>query len=332
MTRLFRRLSACNYVIHAVRNTDTFRSQNSKASAAAAYAEAARVPEENKILAALGVKTLLKMLIDDNFLHADLHPGNILVRLKSGGLVGGVVTGDDKDSDVVSATRRSQSSKKASSSVGIKPEIVILDTGLATELTPHQQASLAEFFQAIISWDGAGVAEKIISFSSNLSPTLDLASFKQDIAVAVGKFAETTPRAGDCMAAIFETVQQHHVTIDPNVMVAVVTVMVLEGWQFRLGTAVGRFPNPPHLRFISQLVTVLPKLVTTPTFHLSARDCFTEAGDCCPYNVQYTPNTRLTLCFLHRRPDDQHLGLHRGRAEIEFPETPKADPNGLRPA
>jgi aarF domain-containing kinase len=36
------------------------------------------------------------------------------------------------------------------------------------------------------------------------------------------------------MSAIFETVQHHHVTIDPNVMVAVVTVMVLEGWQFRL--------------------------------------------------------------------------------------------------
>ena len=59
-----------------------------KAAAAAAYAEAAHVPEENKILAALGVKTLLKMLIDDNFLHADLHPGNILVRLRSGGVVG----------------------------------------------------------------------------------------------------------------------------------------------------------------------------------------------------------------------------------------------------
>jgi aarF domain-containing kinase len=30
------------------------------------------------------------------------------------------------------------------------------------------------------------------------------------------------------MTAIFETVQRHQMTIDPNVMVAVVTVMVLE--------------------------------------------------------------------------------------------------------
>ena len=77
----------------------------------------------------------------------------------------------------------------------IKPEIVILDTGLATELTPMQQASLAEFFQAIISWDGLGVAEKIISFSSNVSPTLDVEAFKRDISTAVNRFSESTPRA-----------------------------------------------------------------------------------------------------------------------------------------
>ena len=199
-----------------------------KAAAAAAYAEAAHVPEENKILAALGVKTLLKMLIDDNFLHADLHPGNILVRLRSGGVVGGVPAEDEARS------AKPEPSRVSDAPALVKPEIVILDTGLATELTPHQQASLAEFFQAIIDWDGVGVAEKIISFSSNLSPKLDLEGFKRDISRAVGRFSESTPRAGDCMSAIFETVQHHHVTIDPNVMVAVVTVMVLEGWQFRL--------------------------------------------------------------------------------------------------
>jgi aarF domain-containing kinase len=205
-----------------------------KAAAAAAYAEAVRVPEENKILAALGVKTLLKMLIDDNFLHADLHPGNILVRLRRGGVVGGVAEKEEGEADASPTSERPHASAPTDPKRLVKPEIVILDTGLATELTPHQQASLAEFFQAIIDWDGVGVAEKIISFSSNLSPKLDLEGFKRDISAAVGRFAESTPRAGDCMSAIFETVQHHHVTIDPNVMVAVVTVMVLEGWQFRL--------------------------------------------------------------------------------------------------
>ena len=218
-----------------------------QAANAAAEAAAEMVPVENRALAAIGVKTLLKMLIDDNFLHADLHPGNILVRLP-GGIQGGFSTLQD----VVSSKTKVDSGKtgepdgsdgekndgRGKTKIPSKPEIVILDTGLATELTPAHQASLAEFFQAIINWDGAGVARNIIAFSSNLQPSFDPESFTSDVTTAVRHFQDSTPRAGDCMAAIFETVQRHHVTLDPNVMVAVVTVMVLEGWQFRLDPSI----------------------------------------------------------------------------------------------
>ncbi len=230
--------------------TRTAAEQNAAAAAMATF-----VPEENSVLAALGVKTLLKMLIDDNFLHADLHPGNILVRLP-GGMRGGMPGGakdakegramddDDAKKDASSERNGGNGNGKAATKgagrlpKGGRPEIIILDTGLATELTPHHQASLAEFFQSIIDWDGVGVANNIISFSSNLSPTLDTEGFRRDISAAVSQFSESSPRAGDCMNAIFETVQKYHVTIDPNVMVAVVTVMVLEGWQFRLDPSI----------------------------------------------------------------------------------------------
>ena len=161
------------------------------------------VPVENRELAAIGVKTLLKMLIDDNFLHADLHPGNILVRLP-GGIQGGFST----MSDVISGKVKLDSSANGDANGGesgatgakggaekggshqphhppSKPEIVILDTGLATELTPAHQASLAEFFQAIINWDGANVAKNIIAFSSNLQPSFDSAVFTKDVTTAV---------------------------------------------------------------------------------------------------------------------------------------------------
>lgn len=32
-------------------------------------------------IAAVGVDTYLKMLLQDNFVHLDLHPGNIMARL-----------------------------------------------------------------------------------------------------------------------------------------------------------------------------------------------------------------------------------------------------------
>lgn len=36
----------------------------------------------NTQIVALGVDTYLKMLLEDNFVHTDLHPGNILVRTR----------------------------------------------------------------------------------------------------------------------------------------------------------------------------------------------------------------------------------------------------------
>lgn len=37
---------------------------------------------EHKVAANLGLKAFYKMLIYDNFIHADLHSGNILVKIK----------------------------------------------------------------------------------------------------------------------------------------------------------------------------------------------------------------------------------------------------------
>eukprot|EP00959_Pyramimonas_sp_CCMP1952_P322558 6749646-Pyramimonas_sp.AAC.1 len=37
----------------------------------------------NRILAKLGLSVVLKMMLVDNLVHADLHPGNILVRIAS---------------------------------------------------------------------------------------------------------------------------------------------------------------------------------------------------------------------------------------------------------
>ena len=36
----------------------------------------------DKKLAVLGHKVMLQMMLKDNFIHSDLHPGNIMVRLE----------------------------------------------------------------------------------------------------------------------------------------------------------------------------------------------------------------------------------------------------------
>ena len=194
--------------------------------------------EQNKTLAALGVQTLLKMLIDDNFLHADLHPGNILVRLPGKNMMFSSSEADDHGPTLEANGERQMTDAP-------KPEIIILDTGLAATLTRENQSDLAEMFSAMLRWDGRGVAERILKFvapsskdTSIQNNAIESERFKSEMEEAVKQFAAGPPRAGDCMSRVFEIVQEHRLCLDPSIMIAVVTVMVLEGWQWRLDPSV----------------------------------------------------------------------------------------------
>lgn len=65
-------------------------------------------------------------LFEDNFVHADLHAGNILLRDTSGG-----------DS---------------------RPQLVLLDAGLTVELGPFDRKNFVSLFRAVIDNDGREVA------------------------------------------------------------------------------------------------------------------------------------------------------------------------------
>lgn len=45
-------------------------------------------------------------------------------------------------------------------------------------------------------------------------------------------------RAGDNIRAYMASVREHRVTLDPSVMVALMSMLVLEGWQLRLDPGV----------------------------------------------------------------------------------------------
>ena len=76
----------------------------------------------------------------DNFIHADMHPGNILVRL----------------------SQNSTSRKRLFKS---KPHVVFLDVGMTAELSRGDRVNLIEFFKAIARRDGRTVAEYTLKLS-----------------------------------------------------------------------------------------------------------------------------------------------------------------------
>merc|ERR550525_1269071 len=88
------------------------------------------------------------MLLVDNFMHADLHPGNILFR-------------EHGDSG--------------------KPQIVILDAGMAARLTVEERRNFIGLQQAIGNGDGEQLAASVLRFSPRQPSESGVAGFKADV-------------------------------------------------------------------------------------------------------------------------------------------------------
>ncbi|MCO5599358.1 hypothetical protein L7F22_053459 [Adiantum nelumboides] len=174
------------------------------------------LPEEshiNRKLAHIGTHTFLKMLLVDNFIHADMHPGNILVRVKR----------QTKKNGKVSRARS-------------QPHLVFLDVGLTAELSQRDRNKLLEFFKAVALRDGRTAAQCALEFSKNQScpnPAAFVKELETSFAFWGSKEADAI-HPGECMQELLEQVRRHRVNVAGNVCTVMVTIMVLEGWQRRL--------------------------------------------------------------------------------------------------
>ncbi|KAJ6401794.1 hypothetical protein OIU84_013961 [Salix udensis] len=162
-------------------------------------------------LAHIGTHALLKMLLVDNFIHADMHPGNILVRL----------------------SQNSTSRKRLFKS---KPHVIFLDVGMTAELSQGDRINLISFFKAVATRDGRTAAESALRLSKRQNCPNPKA-FIEEVEEAFTFWG--TPEGdlvhpADCMQQLLEKVRRHRVNIDGNVCTVMVTTLVLEGWQRKL--------------------------------------------------------------------------------------------------
>lgn len=186
----------------------------------------------NKKLADLGLNCYLKMLIKDNFIHADLHPGNILVRLDSltpGSLASRVCSTLGWDFQL--------------------PRLVLLDVGMTARLTSDDQHNMLSFFKSLTTMDGSAVADAVMTFSETAVP--DPVAFRQEMA---SMFAALDPEhlrmnTQEVIGDMMDTIRRHGVHIRGVVSTVVITTMVLEGWSTKLN---------PDIRVLDTLRETLP--------------------------------------------------------------------------
>ena len=201
-----------------------------------------RVAEE---IAETGLNVYLQMLLKDNFIHADMHPGNILVRevprappalplprslawtgaLVQGALqrLGAAVAGLPLPAGAASSLLRSE------------PQLVLLDTGMIAELSAQDQRSVVDFFRALTRRDGERLARAVLDMSERHTcsePAAFVAALR-DMFDSLDADA-LRERTSDVLRDMIEELRRHQVTLKSTVSTVVVTTLVLEGWSSRL--------------------------------------------------------------------------------------------------
>ncbi|KYO36510.1 hypothetical protein Y1Q_0024234 [Alligator mississippiensis] len=182
-------------------------------------------PELRQRIAKMGMDMLLKMVFVDNFVHADLHPGNILVQ----------------GAKHFGATRRDQTTIVDMCDtliVEVRPSLcqlrlVLLDAGVVAEL---QEADLQNFravFTAVAQGQGERVGELILHHA-RANQCKDIERFKAEIAELVTKTRMNTIALGKLQVAnllsnVFKLLMTHKVKLESNFASVVFAIMVLEG-------------------------------------------------------------------------------------------------------
>uniref|UniRef100_A0A7S1FR00 ABC1 atypical kinase-like domain-containing protein n=1 Tax=Corethron hystrix TaxID=216773 RepID=A0A7S1FR00_9STRA len=160
-------------------------------------------------IAGLLLTSFLKMVFTDNFVHCDLHPGNILVRENLDG--------------------------------GGNRTIIILDAGLVTSLSPLDRRDLVDLFQAVVLNNGALAGRLMVeraryekcstvpgcteSFSAGVQALVqDFHNSRREDGLTLGAV-----QIGSLLRRMLDLCRAHGVEINPSMANIVVSTLVLEG-------------------------------------------------------------------------------------------------------
>ncbi|EPS40461.1 hypothetical protein H072_5706 [Dactylellina haptotyla CBS 200.50] len=192
----------------------------------------------------IGLDAFLRMLLIDNFAHADLHPGNILVRfyrpvpaplkirlpfLTQISFWGNSDTDGDTGWKADRATSRLcllkrdpekwQEELSKLTSEGFKPQLIFIDTGLVTELSPLNRQNFLDLFTSVAEFDGYRAGELMVDRCRQPSSVIDRDVFclrMQHLVLGVKNktFTLGKIKIADVLSEVMSMIRSHHVRLE----------------------------------------------------------------------------------------------------------------------
>ncbi|PWY97205.1 ABC1-domain-containing protein [Testicularia cyperi] len=216
-------------------------------------------------IANLGLDAFLNMLLIDNFTHADLHPGNIMIKFykpSTESLLSDLFARilSKFDSDYAPGHKKAPASPddQVDESVvqrlmplkhdqdawldeldrldaqGYQPEIVLLDAGLTVELTPLNRRNFLDLFSAVAEFNGALAGHLMVERCRMPDLVVDEEVFAmkmQDLVLSVKSktFSLAKIKISDVLNKVLMAVRDHHVKMEADFVNTVISILLLEG-------------------------------------------------------------------------------------------------------
>ncbi|XJO71519.1 hypothetical protein BDV3_001015 [Batrachochytrium dendrobatidis] len=194
-------------------------------------------------LAKIGLTCFLKMLILDNFVHADMHPGNIMMTFyKEAASKSKLEFIDSHYIQRLKKTTNETEWKAILSELKAKnyaPFLYIVDAGLISSLSQAHLVNFIDLFQAISEFNGRRISELMISRSKSPYTVIDAAGFQSAMLQFIQEVKEQTfalenIHVADILGFVLSKVRVHHVKIEGDFVNVAVSCMLLEGMGQRL--------------------------------------------------------------------------------------------------
>jgi aarF domain-containing kinase len=210
-----------------------------------------------KDIAQEGLDAFLRMLLLDNFVHADLHPGNIMVRFyqaRQSNIPGLRHPGrdthkphpenqDDVTEHVLARLRPYRKRKDSAAweaelkkidAEGFRPQLIFIDTGLVTELNATNRRNFLDLFRAVAEFDGYKAGHLMCERCRQPDAVLDKEVFALKMQHLVLNVKSNTLalgniKIGDILNQVLGMVRGHHVRLEGDFVNVVISILLLEG-------------------------------------------------------------------------------------------------------